>query len=204
MLKVCGLLHASFVTVAAQNGLGRHLLHLHWTEMDSTMYWSVVAVGWGWISPTFGRIAVLITMLFLTGTDPRTSKWPVLAFIALQSIVNSATIILFYTQCGTELDVFWSSQPALIFERCLDLRIQTDFGYFAGSFNVLTDAYLTLLPAILITHSRLTKRQKITLALMLCLSVLALVAAIVKTYEAKLLSSIIDYSCEYPADRITY
>lgn len=83
----------------------------------------------------------------------------------------------------------------LVFETCLDLQVQTDFGYFAGSFNVLTDAFLTLLPAVLIVHARLTTRKKFTLALMLCLSVLALVAAIVKTYEAKLLSSVVDYSC---------
>ncbi len=79
---------------------------------------------------------------------------------------------------------------------CLDPKYQTDFGYFAGSFNCLTDAFLTILPAILIKHTRLSVKKKIGLAFLLCLSILALCAAIVKTFEAKWLSQVTDYTCK--------
>jgi len=105
--------------------------------------------------------------------------------------------IMFYAQCGTQLDIFWTTSKALLWmTECLPPYIQTDLGYFQGSFNCLTDVYLTVLPGILIEHSRLSLKRKISVALLLCLSVLALVAAIVKTYEAKALSEVMDYTCE--------
>jgi len=41
-----------------------------------------------------------------------------------------------------------------------------------GSFNTVTDAFLTLIPAILIEHTRLSFKHKVGLACLLCLSVL--------------------------------
>lgn len=117
--------------------------------------------------------------------------------IVLQVVTNILAFTVFYAQCGTHLYALWHPEVFLRHpEYCLDFRIQTDLGYFQGAFNCLTDAYVTALPAILIEHSRLSVKKKIGLAFLLCLSVVALAAAIGKTYEAKALSEVADYSCE--------
>lgn len=144
-------------------------------------------------------------MLYIGGTDRRVHRWAkyvTSGFIVGQVVVNLLAFALFYAQCGTHLDIFWTpSKVAMTPKYCWDVQIQTDLGYFQGAFNCLTDAYLTILPAILIEHSKLSLKKKIGMGLLLCLSVLALTAAIVKTYEAKALGEVADYSCE---SHVTY
>lgn len=161
----------------------------------------VFALGWGFLSPMAGRIAFCITMLYIAGTDSRVHKWAkhtTVVFVVLQVVVNLLAFIIFYAQCGTHLSIFWNlSKQALTPKYCMDIKIQTDLGYFQGAVNCVTDAYLTLLPAILIDHTKLSLKKKTGLGFLLCLSILALTAAIVKTYEAKALSEISDYSCKH-------
>jgi hypothetical protein len=143
------------------------------------------------------RVSFCATLLFLAGTDPNVKKWPIWVCVVVQILVNTASLIAFYAQCGTHLYIYWTpSQAMLMSKYCWDPVIQTKLGYFAGAINCLTDAFLTVLPAVLIEHTRLSLKKKIGLASLLCLSVLALVASIVKTYAVKSLSQVTDYTCE--------
>jgi len=90
--------------------------------------------------------------------------------------------------------------------------LQTDYSYFQGSFNTMTDAFLTLMPAVLIQHTSRSPKTKIGLAFLLCLSAMyenqkpplsqtmlishssAMIASIVKTYYSKALSEPLDYT----------
>ncbi|KAF2772411.1 hypothetical protein EJ03DRAFT_203606 [Teratosphaeria nubilosa] len=190
-----GYLHACFITVAEEHGLGRHIVYLTPQQRGHTLRWGMATLAPAFLSPMFGRMGFCITMLFLTGTDPRVKKWPVWVFIVLQFLVNVTGVILFFTQCGTNLYVIWDpDKEYLYFDVCMNAKIQTYFQYANGAFNTLTDFYLTLLPAILIEHTRLSLKNKIGLACLLCLSVLAMIASIVKTTEARVLSEIIDYT----------
>ena len=149
-----------------------------------------------------GRISFCVTLLFLAGTDSRVKKWPIWSFIVIQVLVNLASVVAFYGQCGTKLDIYWTpSKTAMMSTHCWDPRIQTELGYFAGSVNCVTDAFLTVLPAVLIEHTKLSLKKKVGLACLLCLSVLALVASIVKTYAVKALSQVTDYTCSYFDER---
>lgn len=150
---------------------------------------------WGIMASMFARISFCVTLLYLARTDPRVPTWPIWSFIAIQVVVNVAAVTAFYSQCGNDLSVFWTpSKQRLIPVQCWDPVIQTKLGYFAGSINCLTDAFLTVLPALLIEHTKLSLKNKIGLASLLCLSVVALVAAIVKTYAVKALSQVSDYT----------
>ncbi|KAK5162881.1 uncharacterized protein LTR77_011138 [Saxophila tyrrhenica] len=197
---VLGLLHATLMTVSIQHGEGRHFLYLSEQEQHQAIKYGMIGMAWGNLSPMAGRIAFCVTMLFLTRTDGRVPSWPILVFIACQLVFNIAAVIFFLSQCGSHLSALIESNYDELALYCLDPRYQTDFGYFVGAFNCLTDAFLTVLPATLISHTRLSFRKKIGLALLLCLSILALAAAVVKTYEAKALSEISDYTydlCDY-------
>lgn len=168
-------------------------------ERSSTLRIGSFTLLWAYLSPMFGRMGFCVTLLYLTGTDPRVPKWPIWGFLGLQFLINVAVIIVFFTQCGTQLELMWSTTQAGMMKyltTCLDPRIQTDLGYFQGAFNTLTDAFLTVLPALLIEHTRQPMKTKIGLGLLLCLSMLAMVASIVKTYEARALSAVLDYTCK--------
>lgn len=132
-------------------------------------------------------------------TFDRWAKYVTTAFIILQLVINMLAFIVFYAQCGDRLSVLWHPMEMVQHpEYCMDVSVQTDLGYFQGAFNCLTDAYLTFLPGLLIEHTKLSIKKKIGLACLLCLSIVALSAAIGKTYEAKALSEVADYSCRYP------
>lgn len=182
--------------MAVHYGLGRHFLYLPYKDMKNAMTWGILTLGWGNLSPMAGRIAFCVTMLFLAKTDPRVKRWPIWCFIAGQLLLNISAVTFFYSQCGTHLHVLTNIDYAGVKQYCLNPAYQTDYGYFVGAFNCLTDAFLTVLPAILINHTRLTMKRKIGLGLLLCLSIVALAAAITKTYEAKALSEVSDYTCK--------
>lgn len=199
--QVFGLVHAALLSKAAEYGLGRHMLYLSEYERLQTLKYGVLCLGLGYISPMAGRVAFCITMLYVAGTDRKVHRWAkyvTATLIVLQVVINILAFIVFYAQCGSRLHVLW--HPEVLYahpEYCMDVSIQTDLGYFQGAFNCLTDAYLTFLPALLIEHTKLSIKKKIGLAFLLCLSVAALTAAIGKTYEAKALSEVADYTCEY-------
>ncbi|RMY92661.1 hypothetical protein D0862_09429 [Hortaea werneckii] len=161
---IFGIIHAATITEAAHYGLGKHLAYLSDKARSNTMRVGVFTLLWAMISPMFGRMSFLVSLLYLTGTDVRVSRWPIWAFIALQFIINVVAIIVFFTQCGNQLDILWSEDLgnlAKFLTVCKDPMIQTDLGYFQGAFNTLTDAFLTIMPAVLIKHTTLSARAKV-------------------------------------------
>lgn len=153
--------------------MGRHMIYLTATQRSKTLKFGALSLWTSFLSPTFGRIGFCITLLFLTRTDPRVKRWPLYLFMFLQVAVNVTGIVVFYTQCGSNLEILWHpEEQALYYTECSAAKIQTDYGYFMGSINTATDAFLTILPAVLIEHTRLSLKAKIGLAFLLCLSVL--------------------------------
>ena len=161
------------MTVAVNNGFGRHIWELTADERATTLKAGFNSIVWAYLSPMAGRIAFCITLLYLSGTERRIRTWPIWCFIVGQLVVNVTNVIVFYTQCGTRLAVLWTPGDELkIITLCKNPNLQTHYSYFQGAFNTLTDAYLTGLPAVLIQHSKLSLKSKLGLATMLCLSIL--------------------------------
>ncbi|KAK3673982.1 hypothetical protein LTR78_006184 [Recurvomyces mirabilis] len=198
---IIGIFHAAWITRGVQVGLGRHINYLSEYQRGEALRVGLWSLLMAFLSPMAGRMAFCVTLLYLAGTDPRVKKWPIWIFFAGQLLVNVAVLLAFYTQCGSHLSIFWTpTQVEQFATHCVNPKIQTDLGYFQGSFNTLTDAFLTALPAVLIEHTRLSLKSKIGLACLLCLSILAMIASIVKTYEARALHEILDYTydlCPY-------
>lgn len=127
----------------------------------------------GILSPTIGRISFCYTLLMITRSDRRSKTWPIWTFIALQLLVNCVGVTVFYAKCGSRLDVYWNLMLQVNYhDYCYSPKIQTKFGYFMGSSNVVTDAFLAAYPAVLIETTRLSRKTKIGLWCLLCLSAL--------------------------------
>ncbi|KAK0286905.1 hypothetical protein LTR35_004374 [Friedmanniomyces endolithicus] len=212
-----GLVHAAQITTAVTHGLGRHMQYLSTDQREQTIRLGVLSLLSSFLSPMIGRIAFLVTVYYLAGTDKRVKRWPVILFVAGQLLVNISAIIVFYTQCGSDLELLWGALSSATnlaehYAKCSNPVLQTDYGYFQGSFNTVTDAFLTLMPAVLIQHTSRSLKTKIGLAFLLCLSAMyeiqkpplshtmlishssAMIASIVKTYYSKALSEPLDYT----------
>jgi len=82
-----GLVHATQIQRATRHGLGRHMAYLNQIQMESVFRIGVWSLLPGFVSPMAGRIAFCITVLWISGTDPRVKRWPIWVFIAGQLIV---------------------------------------------------------------------------------------------------------------------
>ncbi|KAF2212238.1 hypothetical protein CERZMDRAFT_16897, partial [Cercospora zeae-maydis SCOH1-5] len=195
------IVHAALIQIAVDAGLGRHIIHIPLGSLERTMKYGVLSLLPGYLSPMFGRLSFSCTILYLIDTDARMKSWPVYASIFMQVAVNVVGVIVFFSQCGSQVDTFWTLEKQLRFnEICWNPRIQTHYGYFMGAWNTLTDIYLAVLPALLIHHTTLSLKKKFGVAALLCLSVFAMASSIVKTYEAKILSALADWTyslCSY-------
>ncbi|KAK4507021.1 hypothetical protein PRZ48_000755 [Zasmidium cellare] len=190
-----GITHSAIITQAVSTGFGRHIIYLTLEEVQKTMKFGILSLMFGILSPTIGRISFCWTLLMITRSDSRTKTWPIWTFIAVQLLVNCIGVTVFYAQCGPHLDVFWNIQKQLDYhDYCWAPKIQTKFGYFMGAVNVVTDAFLAVFPAVLIEQTRLSRKTKAGLWCLLGLSGFAMIVAVVKTYEAKMLSKVTDYT----------
>lgn len=164
--------HAICITRAVAQGLGHHIIFIPADQRGATLRVGLISLAWGHLSPMAGRVSFLVTMLFLAKTDAQVKRWPIWVFIGLQLLVNLVVLIIFYCQCGSNLDILWTASRQWEWAtKCWSPRIQTDLGYFQGSVNVATDLYLTVLPAVLVAHTRLSRKSKIGLLFLLCLSI---------------------------------
>lgn len=142
-------------------------------EISNVFRYGFLSLAWGFLSPTAGRLSFIVFMFWVSGTDPMIKKWPIRALIISQVLVNAASLVVAYGQCGNHLYLLWTPTEAMnIPKYCWDVRVQADYNYFAGSFNSATDLFLSLLPAFVVWRTKMTNNSKVGLSFLLCLSIL--------------------------------
>ncbi|KAK4546600.1 hypothetical protein LTR36_001817 [Oleoguttula mirabilis] len=176
--------HAIAMTEAFHYGWGRHAVYLSELDRTNATKWIFISQGFGVVSPMCGRLAFCIYMSYIIG---RTSRWQLYSLhvvSGLQLTINIVCVVMIYTQCGVHVKALWGGEIAV----CLAASVQTDYGYFQSSFNSLSDLYLTILPAVILRSLQLRTSVKAGIAALLCLSVFAFAASVVKTYEIHILN----------------
>lgn len=104
-------------------------------------------------------------------------------------------IVVLFTQCGKLLKGDGVFGEDNYYDYCSNPLLQIYIKYIVGVCNACTDLYLAVLPAILISHTKVSLKSKLGLGSLLCLSGLALVAASAKTYEAKVSVPRVEIRC---------
>jgi hypothetical protein len=66
--------------------------------------------------------------------EKASGQWPFWFTIISQAVVNIATIILIYSQCGAHPQALWDST---VQAKCLNPQVQTNFSYFQCGRSVL-------------------------------------------------------------------
>ncbi|CZT16555.1 uncharacterized protein RCC_02389 [Ramularia collo-cygni] len=190
-----GIVYSVMVQLNVSKGYGQHIGSLSQVDMIDTVLLGSLVMLFGALSAMAGRISFCCTLMFLIKTDPRIRTWHVYVCIVFQLALNVTGIIVLFTQCGRTLDHVWEGeQSSNYYDFCSNPTMQTYLKYAVGAGNASTDLYLAILPAILISHTKTSLKAKLGMASLLCLSALALVAASAKTYEAKVLQNITDFT----------
>lgn len=185
-------MHAVCITASQHYGLGRHMYYIaeNPQNLSNTLRVGFYTFVWAFLSPMAGRLSFCFFLLWVIGENPRVKRWPIYSAMVIQVVVNIASIVVMYAQCGTDLNILWDLLRAgEVSTRCWDPRIQTWWGYFSGcmlpnrnrvtrgtdsilAINSATDLFLTVLPAVVVSFSKLTWRSRIGLMALLCLSFL--------------------------------
>ncbi|KAK5992085.1 hypothetical protein PT974_05483 [Cladobotryum mycophilum] len=142
---------------------------------------------WNWISTTLAilvsiltRISAVILLVRIFGTKVWL-KWFLIVFTTLQSIVASLVIIFVWVQVSP-VEGLWNP---LLPARRWDTRVQQYSAYFGQSLFSLSDLTYVLFPVIIIWSFNMPLRRKIGLVILMAMSLLAMVASIMKTVTSR-------------------
>jgi hypothetical protein len=136
----------------------------------------------GFMAPLFSRISFCLYMLRVLSTTSAFRKRCIMAFIALQLLVNVSISIFVLTHCGS-FHALWENGMSKPAASCVSNDIIKTLALVAVVFNALTDVFLTILPAVVVWSIKvMTPRARLGLGATLGLSFFATIASVIKVY----------------------
>ncbi|KAF2246309.1 hypothetical protein BU26DRAFT_461975 [Trematosphaeria pertusa] len=193
MAYICAIIQNALLTEACRWGLGRHSRYLDRAEKYQTMKFIFLCQGWGVASPMFGRISICLLLLNFVVSNLRL-KWFLWFLVITQAVVNILTIVLIYVQCGSHVSALWDPE---VDAKCWSPLVQRNFGFFQCAWNSFTDLAFTVLPTIMLRGIKLPWAKKVGVIFLLSLSVIALIASIIKGYLIKELGARDDFTWNF-------
>ncbi|CRG84247.1 dihydroxyacetone kinase [Talaromyces islandicus] len=178
------LVGSAILTVAVQHGYGRSVKTV--SDASLVIMYDYLGQTFGICGGVMGRIAfiVLINGLLAARKQYRAILW---ALMAAQIIINVLFILIIFLQCPGHASAIWADSDDS--GDCWDLRVQTYYGYFEGSFNSATDLYLAAFSTWVFWHLNLKLQVKLGLIVLLGLGLFAMVASVIKTVQIHVLAS---------------
>ncbi|KAJ5935459.1 hypothetical protein N7466_005006 [Penicillium verhagenii] len=183
------LTFASIITVQYHYGWGRHQSTLTTHQRIEALKYNAIGQSFGVLGSTFGRLSTIATMFTLFGINRKLRRglW---AISAAQIITNGAVVVCLYAQC-TNVVLLWDSSAS---GTCWNADVQTYFGYAHSAFNGATDLFLTFFPAYMIRNLQMDRWTKLGVGVLLGLSILAVVAVVMKIVNLEALANRGDYT----------
>ncbi|KAI9708783.1 MAG: hypothetical protein M1820_003738 [Bogoriella megaspora] len=172
------------IQMAYHWGVGRHYEYIHLSQGLKALKWIYVAQAFSLVGPAFGRTSFCFYLLAIIGKTKHNLKYPIWGFIVLQWIFNLTLIITLYAVCGTDMVVIADPRTT-----CYHQSPWSNYTYFVGAFNVVTDFFLTLAPSWMVWRLRTPFSVKLAASTLLSLSVVAMAAAIWRNCEIDILFS---------------
>ncbi|EFX00537.1 integral membrane protein [Grosmannia clavigera kw1407] len=174
---------ASLISVQYHYGWGRHQAYVDDADLVQFFKFNITSQSFGILGSTLGRLSFIVFMVQLFGFKKSLARGLWVLF-ALQCITNGVAIICIYAQCSDARALYNHSVVA----DCWPDYVQTYIGYGHTSFNALTDLILTVLPLKMIWNLQMKLRIKISVAVLLSMSILAFVGVIMKIVYLRALS----------------
>ncbi|KAJ5291784.1 hypothetical protein N7478_001035 [Penicillium angulare] len=173
------------MTVGVKHGFGKTVVDLDNKGISTIIMFDYLTQTFGLAGGALGRISFIV---FINGLLV-SKKWHRIIFwslIALQAVTNGMFIIILFVQCPGHASAIWDHDKN---GKCWNTQVQADYGYFQGAFNSATDLYLAVFSTVTFWNLNLKLRVKLGLVILLGLGILAMVAAIIKTVQTRVLAS---------------
>jgi hypothetical protein len=87
--------------------------------------------------------------------------------IGSQVLINLSQVILQYSACGTHITAIWNRNPSV---KCVNYSTIINYLYFLSAWNTFSDLFLTIFPAVLMRDIKITRKKKLIIMVLLCLS----------------------------------
>ncbi|KAJ5127236.1 hypothetical protein N7448_008015 [Penicillium atrosanguineum] len=179
------LVGSIMITLAIQLGFGQKVSALSDAAVSKVIMHDYLSQTFGLAGGTIGRISFIVFVIGLLAqrSSQKIALW---TLAGAQVVVNSLLIIIIFVQCPGHASAIWSHSGK---EKCWSLKVQADYGYFQGAFNAATDLGLATFSTYIFWNLNLKLRVKAGLVVLLGLGIFAMIAAIIKTVQTRVLAS---------------
>lgn len=186
---------ASLISVQYHFGWGRHQACI--TDLDkliTQIKFNVTGQSFGIMGSTFGRLSFIAFMLTLFGSK-RWVRWTLRAVFVAQIVTNVGTVVIIYAQCRDPRalydftmpeDLCWPSyvqtvsawlfhpgpNPQKKAHSPLTIVREQYLGWAHTAFNGACDAFLSIMPTVMVWNLHMATRLKIGVAVLLGMSCL--------------------------------
>ncbi|KAL2826467.1 hypothetical protein BDW59DRAFT_179574 [Aspergillus cavernicola] len=184
---LCQGVASALCTTSAYWGLGSSITDLSYTEIVHVLKYAMISMPFGVFAPLLGRISFILFLLASVVTVHKLRRKLLWTLIGLQVVINIIPIILQFTQCDP-VSALWN--PLQLLSSCQGAVVVQRYGYFQGAFNALTDLILIMIGLAVIVSLKMRLSNKIVLASILSLSLLAMIAAILKTTQIRIMNTV--------------
>jgi hypothetical protein len=134
--------HAIFLTLAWETGLGRHFDSLTEAQQQSVLKLTIAGVElFAIITTVFGRISFCVFLLYIISPTDTAKRRTLHVVIGIQLAANLVCLIQIYAQCGSKVEALWNFSIAAS-AHCQSPMVQTTVGY--GQSDEIHEARLTL------------------------------------------------------------
>ncbi|KAJ5180602.1 hypothetical protein N7492_003812 [Penicillium capsulatum] len=172
------------ITLGIECGFGRGMQETTAPVAKVIMY-DYLAQTFALAGGALGRVSYIVFIERLLGS--RLSYKVILwTLVALQGMVNVLFIVIMFVQCPGHMSALWNHPGK---EKCWDARVQAYYGYFQGAMNSATDLYLAVFSTCIFWSLNLKLRVKMGLIGLLGLGIFAMIAAIIKTDQTRVLAT---------------
>ncbi|KAL1968903.1 hypothetical protein VTN77DRAFT_1264 [Rasamsonia byssochlamydoides] len=176
---ICQAINCALNAVSVCWGIGRHDIYLTPEQYVNAIKYGLLAIPWGALCAMFGRISFIVFLLVFVMSVSYVRKRLLWALIVIQVVFNIPPVIVTFVQCQPVSRVWDPFEPG----SCWNPAVVEDFGYVQGAVNAATDLCLTVIGAALVASLNVWLCAKISLSVLLSLSIIAMVAAILKTIK---------------------
>ncbi|KAJ5729206.1 uncharacterized protein N7483_003714, partial [Penicillium malachiteum] len=176
---------SAMITIGIHYGFGQNMDNLSDASVSKVIMFDYLTQTFGLAGGALGRVSFIVFIIGLLVSR----QWHRLVFwtlIGLQLIVNSMFIIILFVQCQGHASAIWEHSDKA---KCWSTLVQAYYGYFQGAFNSATDLYLAVFSTVIFWTLNLKLRVKLGLVALLGLGIFAMIAAIIKTVQTRVLAS---------------
>jgi hypothetical protein len=122
-------MHAVFLTVAWQQGLGRHFDSLTPDQQQTVLKLIIAGVElFSIVTSLFGRISFCAFLLHVISPADTAKNKTLWSIIGMQVVANLVCLIQIYSQCGSKVEALWDFSVAAS-AQCQSPMVQTLIGY---------------------------------------------------------------------------